>query len=120
MRYYDSGTLPYRVQVNPPKPERESNRRRKKKSLAEDFIDITEASSLYMLDYSTSRSGGARAGGAGGRPAPKSGGWITVDSHATISWMARQGEDCKSICRLLEAKIANLGDITPDFLFIIL
>jgi hypothetical protein len=79
IRYYDSRTLPYRVQVNPPKPERESNRRRKKKSLAEDFIDITEASSLYMLDYSTSRGGGARAGGTGGRPAPKSGG-LSCDS----------------------------------------
>jgi hypothetical protein len=75
IRYYNSVTLPVPcAQVNPPKPERESNRRRKKKSLAEDFIDITEASSLYMLDYSTSRSGGARAGGTGGRPAPKSGG----------------------------------------------
>ena len=38
------------LKVNPPKPERESNRRRKKKSLDEDFIDISDPSSLYLYD----------------------------------------------------------------------
>jgi hypothetical protein len=64
--------------VNPPKPERESNRRRKKKSLAEDFIDITDASSLYLLDYSN-RAGKA-GGGTAGRSAnsSKSGNKVTA------------------------------------------
>lgn len=39
------------MKVNPPKPERESNRRRKKKSLDEDFIDISDPSSLYLYDW---------------------------------------------------------------------
>ena len=39
------------MKVNPPKPERESIRRRKKKSLDEDFIDISDPSSLYMYDW---------------------------------------------------------------------
>ena len=42
--------------MNPPKPERESNRRRKKKNLSEDFIDITDPSSLYLLDYQKTAS----------------------------------------------------------------
>jgi len=44
------------LKINPPKPERESNRRRKKKNLAEDFIDITDAASLYLLDYQSSQT----------------------------------------------------------------
>ena len=48
------------VQVNPPKPERESNRRRKKKSLDEDFIDISDPGSLYLLDYQPQSSSKAR------------------------------------------------------------
>ena len=37
--------------VNPPKPERESNRRRKKKTLDEDFIDISDPTSMTMYDW---------------------------------------------------------------------
>jgi len=45
------------LKVNPPKPERESNRRRKKKSLDEDFIDLSDPSSLYLYDWNEKKGG---------------------------------------------------------------
>ena len=44
------------LKINPPKPERESNRRRKKKSLDDDFIDISDPSSLYLYDWDHKKS----------------------------------------------------------------
>ena len=48
------------LKINPPKPERESNRRRKKKSLDDDFIDISDPTSLYLYDWDQKKSQGAR------------------------------------------------------------
>ena len=39
------------TQVNPPKPERESKRQKHKKALDKDFIDISDPSSMYLLDW---------------------------------------------------------------------
>ena len=44
------------MKVNPPKPERESNRRRKKKSLDDDFIDLSDPSSMYLYDWNERRT----------------------------------------------------------------
>ena len=46
------------MKVNPPKPERESNRRRKKKSLDDDFIDLSDPSSMYLYDWNERKSQG--------------------------------------------------------------
>ena len=48
------------LKINPPKPERESNRRRKKKSLDDDFIDISDPSSLYLYDWDQKKTQGGR------------------------------------------------------------
>ena len=48
------------MKVNPPKPERESNRRRKKKPVDEDFIDLSDPSSLYLYDWDQKMTPGAR------------------------------------------------------------
>ena len=50
------------LKVNPPKPERESNRRRKKKILDEDFIDITDPASMVLYDWGGGVGGGRRGG----------------------------------------------------------
>lgn len=39
------------MKVNPPKPERESKRQKHKKALDKDFIDISDPSSMYLLDW---------------------------------------------------------------------
>ena len=39
------------LKINPPKPERESSRKRKKKSLDDDFIDLSDPSSMYLYDW---------------------------------------------------------------------
>ena len=48
------------MKVNPPKPERESNRRRKKKPVDEDFIDLSDPSSLYLYDWDQKMTPGSR------------------------------------------------------------
>ena len=48
------------MKVNPPKPERESNRRRKKKPVDEDFIDLSDPSSLYLYDWDQKMTPGTR------------------------------------------------------------
>lgn len=48
------------LKVNPPKPERESNRRRKKKNVDEDFIDLSDPSSLYLYDWDQKLTPGTR------------------------------------------------------------
>jgi len=48
------------MKVNPPKPERESNRRRKKKVVDEDFIDLSDPSSLYLYDWEQKMTAGHR------------------------------------------------------------
>ena len=48
------------LKINPPKPERESNRRRKKKSLDDDFIDISDPASLYLYDWDHKKSQAGR------------------------------------------------------------
>ena len=49
------------LKVNPPKPERESNRRRKKKNLDDDFIDLSDPSSLYLYDWNEKKGGKKQA-----------------------------------------------------------
>merc|ERR1719334_1618998 len=48
------------MKVNPPKPERESNRRRKKKPVDDDFIDLSDPSSLYLYDWDQKLTAGTR------------------------------------------------------------
>ena len=48
------------LKMNPPKPERESNRRRKKKILDDDFIDISDPSSASMYDWSARKQSGTK------------------------------------------------------------
>ena len=56
------------MKVNPPKPERESNRRRKKKIVDEDFIDLSDPSSLYLYDWDQKLTPGVRRPVKGNRP----------------------------------------------------
>jgi hypothetical protein len=48
------------MKVNPPKPERESKRRRKEKRIDEDFIDLSDPSSLYLYDWEQKMTPGIR------------------------------------------------------------
>ena len=45
------------LKINPPKPERESSRKRKKKSLDDDFIDLSDPSSMYLYDWNERTQG---------------------------------------------------------------
>ena len=48
------------LKVNPPKPERESNRRRKKKVVDDDFIDLSDPSSMYLYDWNERKTAGGK------------------------------------------------------------
>ena len=61
--------------VNPPKPERESNRRRKKKVVDDDFIDLSDPSSMYLYDWNERKTAGGK------KPAKKKSEAVAIKSQ---------------------------------------